>query len=184
MSLSERAGSHSLNPKLKQSIEDCAQDIYKVSAKGDGFVPTITGVPGTFLGSRIDKNGLEQEVFVVNENRSYDGYQLAVRAHVMAEWIAGVTFNDTKYVLFADGTVGRTPSGYSPYRNFTAKDLHTNPNVKEKVSWVHVQVWELGNSLGYITETNRGGTSLNPNPTQEGGKLFSDCVRKKYGRAF
>ena len=46
-----------INPKLKQSIEDCAREMYAVTAQGDGFVPTRTGAPGTFHGSRIDKNG-------------------------------------------------------------------------------------------------------------------------------
>jgi hypothetical protein len=87
--------SAAIDPKLKKSIENCAQELYGVTAKGAGFTPTTRGTPGSFEGSRIDKNGIEQEVNIVNENRSYDGWQLGARAHVPGTWLAGLTFNDT-----------------------------------------------------------------------------------------
>ena len=173
-----------IDPKLKQSIEDCAAEMFKITAQGDGFVPTRTGVPGTFMGTRIDKNGLEQNVFVVNENRAYTGWQLAGRTRALWPWVAGVTIGEEMIVVYKDFRVGTEPSGYSPYRNFTASDLRTEPGVPPH-SWVSVQVWELGNSLGMITNINNEFQSnINPNVEKENGKRFTDCVKGKYKKAF
>lgn len=127
------------------------------------------------------RTGLEQEVFVVNENRAWDGWEIAARGGTWG-WVGGATFGAETYVLRSDGSVVTRPSGYSPYRNFTAKDLKTHPNGRGN-SWVSVQVWELGNSLGMITE-KRSVSLFERNPRDESGKLFTNCVRKKYGRSF
>jgi hypothetical protein len=167
-----------IDPKLKQSIEDCAKDMYSVTAKGAGFTPSTKGTPGSFNGSRIDEKGIEQEVNVVNENRAYDGWQIGAKAHA-GQWVAGVTINDTSIRIHSDGRVELVPSGYSPYRNFVARDLR---EVAPFISWVGAQVWELGNSLSYITDKGPAPyLDPNRNNNDEPGLLFTDCVRRKYG---
>ena len=129
-------------------------------------------MPGSFEGTWTDK---DENVHVVNENRAYDGWELGARGGSPGTWIGGATFGGKVYVVHSDGTVETRDSAYSPYRNFTAKDLKGS-------SWVAVQIWELGNSLAYITGKDPG--SLLPQSKTEPGFLFTNCVREKYGKPF
>lgn len=146
---------------------------YHVTAQGPGFTPTTRGMPGSFSGIWTDK---DEKVDIVNENRAYDGWELGARGGSPGNWIGGATFDSKMYVVHSDGTVETRDSGYSPYRNFTAKDL-------KGASWVAVQIWELGNSLAYITGKDTGSLLVHQSKT-EPGYLFTNCVREKYGKPF
>jgi hypothetical protein len=77
------------------------------------------------------------------------------------------------------GYTGPTPSGYTPYRNFTANDL-TNEMVI-----IQVQIHELGNSLRAITKaaSNANIVVTNPGnaPDRDPGAKLQKCVREKNG---
>lgn len=63
------------------------------------------------------------------------------------------------------------------YRNFTARDRATNTytHLKGASVWVDTQIWELGNSLSYITGITFGDSKGKNEP----GNVFSNCVSKE-----
>lgn len=138
------------------------------------FQPSARGRNGSFLGRNLSiANVQNQEVFVVNEVRAYSATQLA-RIHERVEGLrpgsvgrlAGLTIDWTD----KNGNV----TGFSPYRNFTARDVRSSSSTIAGVNaFVDTQIWELGNSLGNITGRHIAGRG------NEEGPVFEDCVRKQ-----
>jgi hypothetical protein len=111
------------------------------------FQPSRPGRNGSFDGRAIDRPAENSQVSVVNEVRAFNASQLtALYARFVgpSRGVRGLT------VGFTDNNGQET--GFSPYRNFTARDSGRFPSVISGVStFTATQIWELGNSLRRIT---------------------------------
>jgi len=176
-SLSWFIGSDPQNPvytqeQIKTAVGNCTKALFNVSMVD--FQASARGRNGSFDGRNLNvSNPGNQQIYIVNAVDAYTANQLA-RIHERIEGLrpgsvgrlAGLTID------FTDKNGNTT--GYSPYRNFTAKDVRSGSSTLAGVSAVtDTQIWELGNSLGDIT-----GKAI-ARKIKEEGPVFEDCVRKQ-----
>jgi len=158
--------------QIKAAVGHCTKVLFNVNMVD--FQASSRGRNGFFNGSNLNISNPDiRETYIVNEVNAYTANQLA-RIHERIEGLrtgsvgrlAGLTIDFTD----KNGNI----TGYSPYRNFTARDVRSDSSTLAGVSAVvDTQIWELGNSLGNITGKAIGGKG------NEEGPAFEDCVRKQ-----
>lgn len=158
--------------QIRDAVGACTKSLFNVSLTD--FQPSSRGRNGFFNGNNLNiSNPGNQETYIVNEVSAYSATQLA-RLHERIEGLrpgsvsrlAGLTIDFTS----RSGQV----TGFSSYRNFTARDVRSNSSTLAGVNAVvDTQIWELGNSLGDITGKHIAGNG------KEEGPAFEDCVRKQ-----
>ena len=132
---------------FEKKLDACTKQLFGVELQS--FTRSRHGHNGSFTGYGADaygSGGSDTQITVVNEVNSYTSNQLGAMAGLPPN--SGVM-----------GLTGPTPSGYTPYRNFTASGLTNSRAI------LATQVHELGNSLRRIT-----GVTMDPNsPAGLGG---------------
>lgn len=142
---------------FENKVNECTQRLFGVELRS--FDPSRRGHTGSFTGYGADaygSGGSDTEITVVNEVNAYTSSQLRSQSDA-ARVAAGLQPGDPN--RFVMGRTGTTPSGYTPYRNFTASNLTNSRAI------LATQIHELGNSLRTIT-----GVTMGPNsPAGLGG---------------
>ncbi len=148
----------SLTP-VERKLNECTKQLFGLEL--NSFTRSRKGHNGSFTGYGADAysaGGSDTQITVVNEVNSYTSNQLGAMAGLPPN--SGVM-----------GLTGATPSGYTPYRNFTASDLTNSRAI------LATQVHELGNSLRRITRVTM---DPNPEPVPSGdhdpGTRLEKCV--------
>lgn len=129
------------NTAFENKLNACTKQVFGVELQS--FTPSRDGHNGSFTGYGADAysaGGSDTQITVVNEVNSYTSNQLGAMAGLPPN--SGVM-----------GLTGTTPSGYTPYRNFTASGLTNSRAI------LATQVHELGNSLQRITRVTMGPNS-------------------------
>jgi RHS repeat-associated protein len=141
---------------FENKLNECTQRLFGVELKS--FTASQRGSNGSFTGYGADaygSGGSDTEIAVVNEVRAYTSNDLR------NQYNANLTPGQQPLPAgsFVMGRAGPTPSGYTPYRNFTASNLTNSRAI------LATQIHELGNSLKAIT-----GVTMGPNsPAGLGG---------------
>ncbi|MBZ5523124.1 MAG: hypothetical protein LAP21_12875, partial [Acidobacteriia bacterium] len=161
-------GPTSNSPKVNiRALADCIFSLFGVTLTS--FSPPqsqvslgnddelITNIGGSFTGFGPD----------VRDNGGYNYNEISVSNN------NNLFTRDDLTKLFGYPAIGRT-DGFFPDMNFAAGDIGPEPMLM-------AQIFELGNSLGYITGQVRPGQSVNqstgPQNTEQGAKL-KDCYKK------
>ena len=156
----QNIGATSTAPPLQDKLNECTKKLFGVELRS--FSPSRRGKNGSFIGFGADKlssGGNDSEIMVINDFTAYS------RADI--KWI---TDRDLFGVTFGPDPDNEA-AGFTPYRNFTAKDL------KNSRAILATQIHELGNSLRHIT-----GVTMDPNPKpglygdRDAGTRLERCV--------
>ena len=150
----------SLTP-FERKLNKCTKQLFGIEL--NSFTRSRKGHNGSFTGYGADAysaGGSDTQITVVNEVNSYTSSQLGA--------MAGSALPPNSLAM---GLTGSTPSGYTPYRNFTASNLTNSRAI------LATQVHELGNSLRRITRVTM---DPNPEPVPSGdhdpGTRLEKCV--------
>jgi RHS repeat-associated protein len=139
-------------PVNLRALFDCIMNLFGIN--GLSFKPSEPGKFGAFVGEG-DANG---DFTIYNNDTKYNRGTLTYMAKRVPgnEWIP------------ENGVHGRT-SPSNPYENYTARDA---------TSLVDTQIYELGNSLAFITGTVPEKVDMRPGPNNnEPGNLLLKCVK-------
>jgi YD repeat-containing protein len=154
--------------QIKDAVGQCTHYMYRVDLVD--FRPSAPGRNGSFTGKNMYKPSEDSTVYVENEVRAFNSAQLAK----LNERFGGSKPPRGSGIpgLTIDFTYNGEETGFSPYRDFTARDKGRFENKMPGVpTFTETQIWELGNSLSYITGANFG-----IEPLHEPGKEFQQCV--------
>jgi hypothetical protein len=147
------------NTAFENKLNACTKQLFGVDLQS--FTRSRHGQNGSFTGYGADAygaGGSDTQITVVNEVNSYTSNQLAA--------MAGLSPNSGVM-----GLTGTTPSGYTPYRNFTASGLTNSTAI------LATQVHELGNSLRRITRVTMDPNSQPvPSGDHDPGTRLEKCV--------
>lgn len=127
---------------MKDAVGKCTSEIYKVSLVD--FQPSKRGKSGSFTGTKQYGPPGNSEIYVVNEVNAFNSDQLTA-LHIRfgghaptgpREMIGGLT------IPFR--TREGVETGFSPYRNFTARDRgKALTNIEGVDPFTETQIWEL-----------------------------------------
>jgi uncharacterized protein RhaS with RHS repeats len=158
--------------QIKAAVASCVSSLFKVVLVD--FQASSRARNGVFNGTNMNvSNPDNQQVSVVNEVHAYTANQLS-RMHEKFEGLKPNSVGRLAGLTIGFTDISGNITGYSPYRNFTASDVKSNSSTLSGVNAItDTQIWELGNSLGFITHTAIAGEG------QEEGPMFEDCVRKQ-----
>jgi hypothetical protein len=174
-------GPHPYRPssnRLRNAVADCAYDNFGVTLTD--FKPSSPGNPGSFTGTNLNSDPRVAQIHIENEVRSYSSRQLGkllvkFGGHTPGKGrgVAGLTI-DFK-------TANGAETGYSPYRNFTARDANKFVGQIAGIdNFVETQIHELGNSLDLITGIYIGDPALSAvGGDSDSGFAFETCVKTK-----
>ncbi len=101
--------------QTKKAVGDCTRELFAVTM--NDFQPSRPGRNGSFDGRAIDRPAENSQVSVVNEVRAFNVSQLtALYARFVgpSRGVRGLTIGFTDH--------NGQDTGFSPYRNFTARD--------------------------------------------------------------
>jgi len=131
------------------------------------FQPSSRGRNGFFNGNNLNIfNPGSQETYIVNEVNAYSAPQLA-RLHERIEGLRPGSVSRLAGLTIDFTTKSGQVTGFSPYRNFTARDVNVRSNSSTLAgvnAIVDTQIWELGNSLGDITGKHIAGDGKEEGP--------------------
>jgi hypothetical protein len=151
--------------QIMAAVDNCSRTYFNIGL--DNLDPSRRGHNGVFNGTDYDARPDNSNVTVVNDVSAFTGKQLD--AIFVSGGNPGGGFQNG-LTMWSNAT---HPNNFSPYRNFTARDINPSDSTLAGVSaWQDTQIWELGNSLSRIKLKN------NLPPKIEPGKTFEDCVRK------
>lgn len=138
---------------FENKLNDCTQRLFGVELRS--FTPSRRGQNGSFTGygaDSYDNGGFDAEIMVINEVRAFTSTDLRNQQNTALAARGQPPLPAGSFIM---GRVGTTPSGYTPYRNYTASDLRNSRAI------LATQIHELGNSLRAIT-----GVTMVPNSVQ------------------
>jgi RHS repeat-associated protein len=160
------------NGQIKAAVGDCTKALFNVNMVD--FQTSSRGSNGSFNGNNLNiANPANQGISIVNEVNAYSANQLA-RLHERIKGLQPGSVSRLAGLTIDFTTKSGQVTGFSPYRNFTARDVRNGSSTLAGVNAVvDTQIWELGNSLGDITGRHIAGTE------KEEGPAFEDCVRKQ-----
>jgi RHS repeat-associated protein len=155
------------------ALDTCTKRIFGVALSA--FVPSSRGANGSFTG--IPRGGSPTNpITVLNDVRSYSrrGLRRLVKRFNGRDGgaVAGAFVPPS---ILSEDLARSIDTGFSAYRNYTARDLQGSAYV-----FLIVQIHELGNSLQNIT-----GASVFPslNSTDpDAGQVLEECFRNEYAK--
>jgi YD repeat-containing protein len=159
---------HSLVPQntsantIKEKLNTCVQQLFGITYKD--FQSSGINQNGKFVGYGTDKirnGGNDTNIEVTNNSTKYDSTELKLLSDSNRILLGGSPRKSRREVQGLTLKV-------NPYLNFTANQLRDPSRI------AFIQVFELGNSLYYITGVTMVGIEENPNT--EPGKKLTDCV--------
>lgn len=147
--------------QIDAAVDHCSRVYFNIRL--DSFDPSRRGHNGTFNGTDLDASSTNSNVTVVNDVSAFTSKQLG---NLYAKWQSGATNAPLNGLTFGFGS-----AGFSPYRDFTARNIGKAQSTLGGVSpREDTQIWELGNSFSYIKPNNKLATNIEP------GQSFEDCV--------
>jgi YD repeat-containing protein len=162
--------------QVAKAVDHCARVYARVSLRS--FDSSRKSHNGTFRGTDWDATPENSEITIVNEVNAYSAEKLG---EIFANDHPGMNAPILGLTVPLNDRHGN-PTGFSPYRNFTANNIEAHlkgdPDDRSKGPSVRqsTQIWELGNSLSKIKpKTNRFSYKREP------GAEFEDCVRALIG---
>jgi RHS repeat-associated protein len=154
----------------KAALEQCANQLFGVGMTS--FTPSVPG-DSTAPGANGSFSGVMAGIYNGTGNPLLPGpYQFTVTNDVTMNWQSITLYEIRNGSIGPNGRAfGYTPS-YAPFTNFSARNIPASG----MYGLNYVQIWELGNSLGFITGKQIPAVwNYIPGSSNEPGQILEDC---------